>query len=420
MIPSNIRIKLSDLILSLSKSLDFVNPKIANHHLRVAIIASEIAKEFGLSQQEISNIFLASTIHDIGAFSLKERLNIIKFEIENPYQHAEKGYLLIKDFPLFSDISKLIRYHHISWAEGDGKYFHGEDVPISSHAIHLADRIDALINKEAEVLSQRQAIMDIIKSHSNRVFVPELVEAFENLTMKEYFWFDTISPEIERIILDRDLLPNIELNIQELLNITRLFSHIVDYRSPFTAVHSAGVSAVATVLAEMIGFSETECKMMRVAGYLHDIGKLAVPSEILEKPDKLSTHEFNVMKSHAYHSYRILEGITGFDTINAWGSLHHERINGKGYPFHLKGSELQMGSRIMAVADVFTAITEDRPYRKGLSGEESLKVIEGMAKNNALDLNIAGAANTYFIHINDVRLEAQIKAREEFLAIKQS
>lgn len=414
----NIRIKLSDIVLSFSKALDFVVPRVANHHMRVGIIASEIAKEFGMSRKEINDIFLASTIHDIGIFSAREKVDTLEFEIKNPYLHAEKGYLLIKDFDLFSDVSRIIQYHHVKWAEGEGCQFNGEDVPVGCHIIHLADRVEVLIDKQQEILSQKKKVVDAIKSRSNSVFMPELVEVFESLSTKESFWFDAASQEIDQIISDRNVLPDAELNMNELINIAKIFSHIIDYRSPFTAVHSAGVSEVATLLAQMIGFSEIECRMMSVAGYLHDIGKLAVPAEILEKPAKLSTEEFNIMKSHVYHSYRILEAVSGIDIINTWASFHHERMDGKGYPFHIKGGELPIGSRIMAVADVFTAITEDRPYRKGMSGEEALKIIEDMAKNSRLDQSIVGIAGTYFRHLDDIRINAQSKAAAEYMAVK--
>ncbi|MBI3592669.1 MAG: HD domain-containing protein [Nitrospirae bacterium] len=415
----NIKIRLSDLIVSFSRALDFINPAVTNHHLRVAIIASEIAKEIGLDRQEINDIFLASTIHDIGAFSLRDRLATLEFEIKDPYQHSEKGYLLVKNFDLFSKISRIIRYHHVPWAEGEGQYFNGEDVPVGGHIIHLADRIEVLINKHQEVLNQSKSIVDIIKPQSNKKFMPELVKAFENVAVKEYFWLDAASPEIDQIISDRNVLPDMELDIKGLMGIAVIFSHIIDYRSQFTAVHSAGVSAVATALAQMSGFSDIECKMMQAAGHLHDIGKLAVPLEILDKPAGLSAAEFNIIKSHVYHSYRILEKTAGLDTINTWGSLHHERMDGTGYPFHLKGSELSIGSRIMAVADVFTAITEDRPYRKGMDGKNALRIIENMAKDNALDHSIVGIASSYFKHLDDMRIEAQNNARAGYLSVKQ-
>ncbi len=414
----DIRIKLSDLIMTFSRVLDFVNQKVSNHHLRVAVIASAIARESGMISQDLNDVFLASAIHDIGAFSTKEKFDALEFEMINPHVHTERGYLLVRHNKHFLNIANIIRYHHLAWSEGEGRQFNGEDVPPGAHILHLADRIEVLINRNQEVLDQRDAIRESILSRSGSTFMPELVEIFESLSLRESFWFDAASPEISRRILDTNAIPGVELNIEGLTHISRLFSNIIDYRSPFTAVHSSGVSAVATTLAQMTGFSEIELDMVRIAGYLHDVGKLAVPLEILDKPGRLTTGEFNIIKSHVYHSYRILEGVPGLETINMWGSLHHERIDGTGYPFHLKGSELPMVSRIMAVADVFTAITEDRPYRKGMNGKEALRVIEDMAGNNALDHSIVGIASAYFKHLNDVRIEAQEKAREGYLSVK--
>lgn len=417
----NIRIKLSDIILSFSRALDFVNPVMMNHHIRVAIIAGEIARQYGMPNNEIANIFLASTLHDIGAFSLKDRLATLDFEIKDPQSHAERGYFLLKNtgFDLLSDVARIIRFHHLPWADGKGAYFEGESVHVGSHIIHLADRIEVLIDRQKYILNQGREISDMIKTKAGSMFMPDVVKAFEELSQKEYFWLDAASPEIDQIIYDRNALPDVELDIKELLKTGRLFSHIIDYRSHFTAVHSAGVSEVAALLAQMAGFSDMECQMMRVAGYLHDVGKLAVPTEILEKPANLSVEEFNIMKSHVYHSYRILEAVSWLEIINTWASFHHERMDGNGYPFHIKGNELPIGSRIMAVADVFTAITEDRPYRKGMSGKEALKIIEDMAKNNSLDKSIVDLAVTYFRHLDDVRLDAQLKAGEEYVAVKQ-
>ncbi|MCL4458225.1 MAG: HD domain-containing protein [Nitrospirae bacterium] len=409
-------IKLSDLIISFSKALDFVSPKVANHHLRVAIIASAVAREMGMSHRKVQDIFMAATIHDIGIFSAKEKADTFEFEIANPYVHAERGYLLLKSFASFGDVSKIVRYHHTP-SENIGHLMSADDTFASANILHMSDRIEVLIDKDSEILSQREDIISKIKSRSGSVFMPEIVDAFMSASERESFWFDAASPEVDQIVFDRKALPETAVDIDGLLGIARLFSNIIDYRSPFTAVHSAGVSEVASLLAQMAGFSDTECKMMRIAGYLHDIGKLAIPQEILEKPGKLSELEYNIIKSHIYHSYRILEGIKGLETINKWASFHHEKCDGSGYPFHLKGNELLLGSRIMAVADVFTAITEDRPYRKGMSGQDALKIIIGLAKNGVLDHSIVDIAATYFNHINGVRMKVQEEAGEEYKSL---
>jgi HD-GYP domain-containing protein (c-di-GMP phosphodiesterase class II) len=205
-----------------------------------------------------------------------------------------------------------------------------------------------------------------------------------------------------------------------LLALTRVLAHIVDFRSRFSATHSSGVSAAASSLAKFAGFTKRECAMMEVAGYLHDIGKLAVPTEILEKPDKLTETDFNIIRRHPYATYHALENISGFDTINAWASYHHERINGTGYPFHLKGENISLGSRIMAVADVFTAITENRPYRKGMTDDAAVHVLQQMSDNSFLDSELMTLLKAHFNDINLSRGMAQAAAIEAYEQFNRS
>jgi HD-GYP domain-containing protein (c-di-GMP phosphodiesterase class II) len=153
---------------------------------------------------------------------------------------------------------------------------------------------------------------------------------------------------------------------------------------------------------------------MLIAGYLHDLGKIAVPSEILEKPSKLDIEEFNVMRSHTYYTYRVLNKIKALQTITEWAAFHHERLDGTGYPFRLKGNELSLGARIMAVADVFTASSEDRPYRSGMEKEKVINILKSMAKNNALCPNVTDVILRNFDAINSSRIVAQEKSQKDY------
>jgi putative nucleotidyltransferase with HDIG domain len=145
------------------------------------------------------------------------------------------------------------------------------------------------------------------------------------------------------------------------------------------------VATVAAYLAQARGYSQAEVKLMRVAGLFHDIGKLAIPNTILEKPGKLTEREFAIIKQHPYYTYRILEKIDGFQMIAEWAALHHETLDGAGYPFRVADNSLQLGSRIVAVADVFTALSENRPYRQTLDLKEIEKIMRGMVGNRKLD-----------------------------------
>lgn len=413
------QVSLFDIAVCLSTAMDLVSPVLINHHKRVACIAFSMGTELGLSTEEQNNLLLAGLLHDSGALSLKERLETLQFEVVNPHKHAEAGYFLLKNFKPLSKIASFVRYHHIPYNERKGLELKGEEVSMESQILHLADRAEVLINKQQEILGQAKKICEKIEEYSGEMFAPQLVHAFKSLATKEYFWLNLVFPSAALNLLDKTKLPTIELGMEELLSLTDLFSQIVDFRSRFTATHSSGVAASAETLARFIGFPERKCRMIRVAGYLHDLGKLSVPTEILEKPAKLTEDEFNIVKAHPFYTYRILETIEELNTINAWASFHHEHLNGKGYPFHIKGEDISTEARIMAVADVFTAIAEDRPYRKGMAIDRALEVLEQMAKDGVLDSKIISTLRLHYSEIELIRTATQAYASRKYQEFMQ-
>ncbi len=404
-------VPLLDLIMCLSEAMDLVSPSVVNHHKQVAYIAYSLADELGMSTDEKSTLVLAGALHDVGAFYSKEKLALLEFEIEAPQRHAERGYHLLKLLPPLADTANMVRRHHTWWDEGKGDAVDAEKVPLGSHIIHLADRIAVLINKRRFILGQVENLTKKIKRASGSMFKPELVEAFVALSDKEYFWLDVASRKLETTLPLR--VSSKILELEDLADLTHLFARIIDFRSQFTATHSSGVAASAETIAKLIGFSQLECRSMRIAGYLHDLGKLAVSAEILEKPAKLDMEEVFIMRSHTYFTYRTLQSIADLEIINTWASFHHEYLDGKGYPFHIKGEDLCLGARVMAVADTFTAITEDRPYRKSMAGEKAVWVLQQMADYSKLDPHIVGLVKDNFDDINKVRAQAQQEAVEE-------
>jgi HD-GYP domain-containing protein (c-di-GMP phosphodiesterase class II) len=204
------------------------------------------------------------------------------------------------------------------------------------------------------------------------------------------------------------------LDTEGIVGLSSMFARIIDFRSRFTAAHSSGVAASAEALAQFSGRPADECAQMRIAGLLHDLGKLAVPAELLEKPGRLSAEEMSLVRCHTYFTRRALENIGSFEAITSWGANHHERIDGNGYPYHVNGRELSAGSRIMAVADVFTAITEDRPYRAGMDQDSAKKVINDMTDRKALDPDIVALLMSNFTELNAIRAAAQSAAKREY------
>ena len=404
------RISTFDLIMCISDTVDMVSPALSNHHKQVAYLAARIAEAHGLGRERQRTCIVAGALHDLGGMTVSERLGVLEFEAEGLQDHARMGARLLGTFSLLSDLAPIVGGHHAVWGHRSAP----GDEPIEAHILHLADRIAVLVDRGAEVLGQVAGIAARIRGEAGRLFHPGLVETFEALARQESLWLDLVSPTLGGEIRRRLGDEAVELDMQGVFELAAFFARLIDFRSRFTASHSAGVAATAEFLARHAGFSPREQALMRAAGLLHDLGKLAVPAEVLEKPAKLSEAEFNLIRSHTYSTWRALRPIRDFEVIAEWAAYHHERLDGRGYPFHIGGRDISMGSRIMAVADVFVALTEDRPYRDGMGTERALDILGDMARQGALDPRLVKLARSHQGELDRVRLEAQEAAIQEY------
>lgn len=411
-----INIKLFDMVLCFSRALDLLHPAISDHHLRVAYIACCLAEEMGFTLAEIQNVLIAGALHDAGAVSSAVRSRILDYALggyrlddaeipEDIHMHGFEGFVLTRDFPPFAPAASAIRFHHVDWDFGRGDEFAGEPVPMAASILRLADSVAVMAVNERNVLEQAHEIRGTVAADSGGLFMPEIVAAFQQVSARESFWLDVACQHKEAIIRDRFGEHEIELNLEALHELAKMFSRIIDYHSPFTATHSSGVAAVAEVLGQRLGFSSTESRLLRIAGYLHDIGKLAVPPEILDKPGKLTNEEMFIVKQHPYFTFQMLSMVPGLETVNTWASLHHERLDRQGYPF--RSREIPLGSRIIAVADIFTAITEDRPYRMGMDRSNSITVLEQMVLDKAIDGEIVAVLRSDYDEFYRIRSLSQ-------------
>jgi PAS domain S-box-containing protein/putative nucleotidyltransferase with HDIG domain len=152
-------------------------------------------------------------------------------------------------------------------------------------------------------------------------------------------------------------------------------SHVVETRDPYTAGHERRVAELATAIAEDMGMDGEELDALRHAGLIHDVGKIAVPAEILAKPGRLSEVEFNLIKQHPASGFDILAAIDFGRPVAEIVLQHHERLDGSGYPRGLSGADILPEARILAVADVVEAMSSHRPYRAALGMEAALAEI---------------------------------------------
>lgn len=377
------------LLSSLSIAMDFSSTGLMRHHQRVALIALQIGKLYGLSNGQLNSLFTAAILHDAGSSTWEEKGQLKNFFIKESFNHCKKGYLLFKGHPLFDFICEIILYHHDRW-DGlkNASKLSRHQIPIESRIIFLADRIDVLINESTYILEQKKNICTAINAESNRLFDPHLVEAFNDISNRESFWLDLHSDFLTEIIAHHCPLAEKQLGLKEVMAVAETMSKVIDFKSPFTQRHSGGVARVAQLLGTKAGLSMKNCQMLRVAGLLHDVGKLAIPDEILNKPAPLTESEYRIMKGHTYYTYHILKRIDGFETINQQASYHHETLNGQGYPFKLDSSDLDIGARIVAVADIFTALTEERPYRSSMQKKEVINILSNKVKAGGIDANV--------------------------------
>jgi len=414
MTAEKIRFNIFDMVASIARIVDLMNPAVGNHHWQVAYLAYRLGEELKLSVDRRFELFMAGALHDIGALSLNGRLDLKEFEEKNPDEHSIAGGLILEKFKPFSNISGLVKFHHVPWKNGEGAFHKGEAVSDSSHMIHLADRVAVKISRKMPVLSQVQRICNEISVQKGDVFVPEHVDAFKNMAKKENIWLDVVSESLETVLKRTVLYEEKELSNEEMVGFSKLIDRLIGFKSRFIAAHSRGVAAVAVELSRLSGFSKHERRLIEIAAFLHDLGKLAIPPQILEKQDTLSYKERFIMKSHVYHTYQVLEPFETLRIAGFWGTLHQERLNGTGYPFGLTSDELPLGARIMAVADVFTALTENRPYRKGMDPENAKAALQSMVNAGELDSSLVDMVFEHYNDMNTTRDSAQKEAIADY------
>jgi HD-GYP domain-containing protein (c-di-GMP phosphodiesterase class II) len=379
-------VNLGNLLLSLSDAMDLADSSIALHQQRTAFIACEMGKAADLSPAAVKRLFVAALLHDIGALSLEEKIGIHRFDIVNTDLHCIRGESLMESIPWLRPASKIVRYHHREWEQWNEPI----DAPmvLESQILFLADYLERIIMRDVYILHQDELLCRKITDLAGAAIHPDVVDIFRSFCFREEFWLDVVSPRLYSLLLHNGPYRQVEADLISVGTIGELFRNTIDFRSRFTSTHSSGVAECAALLAQRAGFSDAEVHLMRVAGNFHDIGKLAVPNSILNKPGKLTKEEFAVMRQHTYYTFSVINSIGGLEHIAEWAAFHHERLDGAGYPFHHKADHLSTGSRIMAVADIFTALTEDRPYREGMQEAAAEKILRQLAAGNAIDSRI--------------------------------
>jgi HD-GYP domain-containing protein (c-di-GMP phosphodiesterase class II) len=406
-----------DLVAGVSRVIDLVNPFVSSHHQRVSYIAGAIAHELGLKDSEIRDIVCAAALHDIGVIAEKEFTELISINFSDTgrtYGHGYIGYLFFKDTDFFGNIAEIIRFHHVKWKNGQSHDEQGNAIPVGAFIIHLADKIDIMVDRTKSALEQKADVIAKIASCGEEWFNKEHIEAFSRVSERESFWFNLEGGDIYKILKTSHNFGTLVLSPAEILEISKLISRIIDFRCSFTSTHSAGVARSAMTIAKISGADDNYVHNMEIAGNLHDLGKLAVLPRILYKNGSLDTSEQRIIKKHTYYTYYALNNFEIFDNIKEWASFHHETLDGNGYPFHIGADRLDLGCRIMAVADIFTALSEDRPYRNGMEKEKVVGILKTLVSKNKIDSQVVDLLVENYDYVNNERDKAQSDAAIRF------
>lgn len=390
------QVDIRQVIHSFSDALDLVGIDDVQHGKRVAFMAWECGKAMKLDSIKMEKLYHASLLHDCGVSSTQVHRNLVtELDWSGSQEHCIRGEKLLQRCQLFDDLSVIIRYHHTHWQDLPSGL--DPDSALISNLIYLTDRADALIAQHggSDILCTRHIILDTIKKYRGVFFETRLTDTFLDVANSEYFWLMLDSRHLSRYIMgmeQKSKPQNVGRNTFR--EVALIFAEIVDAKSSFTVEHSLGVARLAKFIGGLVGLSDDKQDMLEVAGLLHDLGKLNVPDEILEKPGPLTEEERMIMMRHSFESYQILSRISGFEEIAQWAAFHHEALVGTGYPFHKDKKDLSLESRIIAVADVFQALVQTRPYRDSLPSEKMFEIMDEMVAKGTLDPQLVDLTKT--------------------------
>jgi putative nucleotidyltransferase with HDIG domain len=387
------KINLQRTITSLTNALDFVGTDEFQHGKRVALMAAAIADELDWPPARCEKMLYAGMVHDCGVSRSREQRAINEtLEWEDAQQHCWRGAGFLAACPPLAHFAAIVRWHHTRW-EDLWREDLADELRLESNLIFLADRADVLLapyfvgaSLKDAILWEYPAIVERIAGLGGALFSPELVDAFRRAAARESFWLAMDPAYIEDQI--EDFLNRgqpIELDTADALAIAVMFAHTVDAKISYTLEHSTRVARIARHLAEACGIRGEHLDQIEIAGLLHDIGKLRVPEDIIDKPASLTREERAFVMRHSYDTGHILRKVFPDQPIADWAAMHHENLLGTGYPFHRQATDIPREARLIAVADIFQALSQERPYRGHMAKDDVMSRLDSLSQQGRID-----------------------------------
>jgi HD-GYP domain-containing protein (c-di-GMP phosphodiesterase class II) len=289
--------------------------------------------------------------------------------------------------PFKSDVSGLVLYHH-EQPDGKGPFEKKEgEFPLGAELIAIADMIDVRYHLQRVTPENISPILKGIETQAGARYTKTAANAL--LSVLDTDTLLALHDENIRETAAR-LLPEWKVDVEDrtLMRLAELTTRIIDHKSPFTRKHSVQIANRVWLMSEYYGFDQEMRAKLYLAASLHDLGKIATPNEILDKPGKLTNEEYEIIKAHVRGTYDMLCDISGFDEICKWAVGHHEKLDGTGYCFGKKADELDFAERLIACTDIYQAVCEERPYHPGRTHAETMPILYQMANKGFIDSKI--------------------------------
>jgi putative nucleotidyltransferase with HDIG domain len=354
----------------IARTLSQMDIRLIDHGKNVAFLIYNAMKASGrYSEKEILDMCLVAVFHDIGAFKTEEVTRLAAFDAENALEHSVYGYLFIRNFSPVYELASAVLFHHISFKYMTSLPEYYRDL---AQILHIADRIEILSRFGGE---NADAYTKCRTACENGIFDPKLLPFFaahEKKTDKDTFW--RMLCETKRNDVDNSAY-------------LKMLVLSIDFRSRHTVNHTIATTELSRLIAESFDLPKRVIEQIIMGALLHDVGKAGIPVEILEKPGRLDDREMTIMKSHILLTGEILRDCV-YERIARIAFRHHEKLDGSGYPAGLNAAQLSFPERIVAVADILSALSGARSYKSVFPKEHVISILTDMSALGQLDPHI--------------------------------
>lgn len=420
-------VSLSQVLSALSHALDLTEGQPLGHTIRTCVIGMRLAEDLGLSAEDRSALYYALLLKDTGCSSnasrmaaifgtddryVKQRMRIadwhrrlrLALTTATTVGHGKSIVARVKHFFAVARSENLtneliglrcergatitqrlgfprasadaIRSLDEHWCGlGHAQGLSGEEIPMLARICSIAQTLEVF-----HATHGVHAAIRIAKRRSGTWFDPALVKIVSSWKGDVTWWRGLKTDGVNELVLSLEPTDQVVMaDADRLDDVAIAFADIIDAKSPYTYNHSVRVAAGARFIARRLGMDEETQRQIHRIGLLHDIGKLGISSQILNKPGSLTASERAEVEEHPRYSYSILSRVAAFQPLAWTASVHHERLDGTGYPWGLRAEQLDEAARLLAVADIYDALVSNRPYRAGLGREKALGILRADA-----------------------------------------